>query len=296
MRKNAKIASTYFANLVETARLYDGGYYVHANIRTLGARTSRMSISDPPLQQLPKSSPLVRRAFIPRHGRKIISTDYSQIEMREMAHFSEDAGLVEAFRHADATGGDFFVEMGKQIYSQPDFQKKDKRRGLVKNTMYGSAYGAGVAKMAESAGVLVTEMEPVVRQIAATFPGLKRFQKDIERLARSRENNEGQGYVITPFGRRLPCDEGKAYTLVNYLLQGHAAEIFKKSLVELDAAGFGEWMLLPVHDEIVMDMPDDLVKDALVEVPRIMENTTDYRVPIYAEAEGPFDDWGAKYL
>lgn len=295
MRKNAKIAATYFGNLVDTARDYEGNDYVHANIRTLGARTGRMSISDPPLQQLPKTSALVRRAFIAREGCKLISTDYSQIEMREMAHFSEDAGLIEAFVTADATGGDFFVEMGKSIYREPDFQKKDKRRGLVKNTMYGSAYGAGTAKMAESAGVRVDEMEPVVRQIAATFPGLKRFQKQTERLARDREYNEGQGYVVTPFGRRLPCDEGKAYTLVNYMLQGHAAEIFKKALVELDAAGWGEYMLLPVHDEIVVDVPEELAHDAMVEIPKVMENTTDYRLPFYADSEGPFDNWGQKY-
>lgn len=295
MRKAQKLASSYFSNILGYAREDIDGDIIHANIRTLGARTSRMSVGQPALQQLPKSDATVRRAFIAREGRKLVSTDFAQIEMRLLAHFSKDAMLQEAFKIADATGGDFFVEMGKEIYSAPDFSKSDKRRGLVKNTMYGYGYGAGIDKMAESAGVTHAQMEPVVRAIESRYPGLKKFMKDTEYLGREREKSEGQGYVITPYGRRLPSDEDRTYTLVNYLLQGHAAEIFKKSLIDLDASGWGEFMLLPVHDEIVMDVPDELVEECKIEVPRIMANTKDYGVPIYAESEGGFENWGQKY-
>jgi DNA polymerase-1 len=138
-------------------------------------------------------------------------------------------------------------------------------------------------------------MADTVGRLERTYPGIRSFMKQIENVGRTREAGEGQGYVVTPYGRRLPCDEDKYYTLVNYLLQGHAAEIFKQSLVDLDHSGWGEFMILPVHDEILMDVPDELVAEALVEVPRAMGNTRDYAVPITAESEGGFTRWSEKY-
>jgi DNA polymerase-1 len=212
-----------------------------------------------------------------------------------MAHFSKDPDLQRAFLEADATGGDFFTIMGRDIYLDPDFKKSDKRRGLVKNTLYGKAYGAGITKMAESAGVPFSQMEPVVHAVDARYPGIKRFMKEIEDVGFRRKRDEGTGYVMTPYGRRLPCDDDKLYALTNYLHQGHAAEIFKKALVELDMAGYSPYMVLPVHDEILLDAPADLIPELLVDVPKVMSNLVDYAVPLTAEAEGPFDRWGQKY-
>lgn len=292
VRKADKLANTYFKNFVDKS--VDDT--LHCSIRTLGARTGRMSITDPALQTLPKGEATVRRAFVPREGEVLISADYAQIEMRLMAHFSQDPALAIAFRNADSTGGDFFVELGRDIYRDPNFTKEDKRRGLVKNTLYGAAYGAGVQKMAETAGVPFDVMKTVSDSVYSSYPGIKRFQKEIEQTAGEREHREGVGYVITPYGRRLPSDSGRTYTLINYLLQGHAAEILKKAIVRLDAAGLGEAMLLPIHDEILASVPRDQADEAkrlIVECMEVVNN--EYMVPLFAEADGPLESWGQKY-
>jgi len=214
-RKADKLAGTYFRNFLD--RHTDG--VLHPSIKTLGARTGRMSMTDPALQTLPKGEATVRDAFIPREGHVLISCDYSQIEMRLMAHFSNDEALREAFRRADSTGGDFFVELGRDIYEDPTFTKTDKRRGLVKNTLYGKIYGAGVTKMAETAGVAEAVMQAVVNGVDGRYPGLKQFQKTVEDTGSRREYDEGVGYIFTPTGRRLPADKGRVYSLVNYLLR-----------------------------------------------------------------------------
>jgi DNA polymerase-1 len=296
MRRASRNATSYFGSIEESAVYGPDGFTVHADIRTLAARTSRMSISKPPLQQIPKRDALVRAAFIAREGRVLIPVDYSQIEMRLLAHFSGDRDLRQAFIEADATGGDFFVIMGREIYVDPGFKKSDKRRGLVKNTMYGKAYGAGVGKMAESAGVPYGQMEPVVKAVDARYPGIKRFMKSVEDIGMRRLRNEGQGYVVTPYGRKLPCDDDKVYALTNYLHQGHAAEIFKRALVDLDMAGLGDYMVLPVHDEILLDAPEDMAEELMNAVPKVMSNMADYAVPLTADAEGPFQSWGEKYV
>jgi DNA polymerase-1 len=292
LRKADKLAGTYFSNFLKMNA--DG--ILHPSIKTLGARTGRMSMTNPALQTLPKGEATVRDAFIPYEGHALISCDYSQVEMRLMAHFSEDERLIGAFLDADAAGGDFFVSIGKDIYQDPDFNKKDKRRGLVKNTMYGKAYGAGKKKMAETAGVPYNLMSAVVDQIDASYPGLKGFAGKVEDIGFRREREEGEGYVLTPFGRRLPCDSGRVYSLVNYLLQGHAAEVLKDALVRLDHSGYGDYMLLPVHDEVIFSLPKEEVKDAMHEIPEIMGVTGgQYKVPLLADCEGPLARWGDKY-
>jgi DNA polymerase I len=295
LRKSEKLGKDYLLKCANMAIPEADGNIIHASMRTLAARTSRMSISDPPLQQLSKQDATVRNAFIAREGNVLVTTDFSQIELRLLAHFSKDERLVEAFRDADSTGGDFFVNVAREVYQDPGFQKSDKRRGLVKSMIYGLNYGAGVHKMAETAGVGEVVMRDVVQRLEKAYPGIRGFMRQIEHVGVARERSGGQGYVVTPYGRRLPCDDGKVYTLVNYLLQGHAAEYFKRALVNLDAAGWGEVMLVPVHDEIVMDLPEGDAEQARKDVPLIMQNLTDYAVPLLAESDGPYLRWGEKY-
>lgn len=292
VRQTDKLAGTYFENFL---KMHTDGM-LHPSIKTLGARTGHMSITNPALQTLPKGEATVRDAFIPsREGEVLISSDYSQIEMRLMAHFSGDTNLQRAFFDADETGGDFFVGLGKDIYQDPSFTKEDKRRGLVKNTMYGKAYGAGTSKMSETAGVPYNVMKGVVDAVDEAYPGLKAFQKDVENAGMQREKGEGQGYVITPFGRRLPCDDGKVYALTNYLLQGHAAEILKDAIVRMDSAGLAEMMILPVHDEIILSAPEKDLKDIMQTVQATMSVMEGYAVPMPADPEGPLYRWGQKY-
>lgn len=291
MRHADKMSNSYFKNFLN---MHSNGV-LHPSVKTLGARTGRMSITDPALQTLPKGEALVRDAFIPHPGDVLVSSDWSQIEMRLMAHFSQDQRLAKAFHDADASGGDFFVELGKEIYHDENFTKADKRRGLVKNTLYGAAYGAGVQKMAETAGVPYSVMKTVADGVFNTYPGIKKFQATVDDLGVRREREEGQGYVTTPYGRRLPCDEGKVYALTNYLLQGHAAEMLKNALVQLDLAGLGDHMLLPVHDEVIFSIPRGDHVEAMHLIQEVMSVNEGYAVDIPAEPEGPLERWGEKY-
>lgn len=288
VRKADKLANTYFKNFIE--KNVDG--VLHCTIRTLGARTGRMSITDPALQTLPKGDATVRRAFVPSDGNVLISTDYSQIEMRLFAHFSRSQAMADAFSQKE----DFFVTLCRQIYNDPTIQKEDKRRGLTKNTMYGKAYGAGIQKMAETAGVTFDQMKSVVESFDQAYPDVKRFQQEIDQIAGERERFEGIAYVNTPFGRRLPADSGRGYALLNYLLQGHAAELLKRALVKLDAAGLGDYLVLPIHDEVIADVPKEDAEDAKRLITECMEVVDgSYMVPLTAEAEGPLKTWGQKY-
>jgi DNA polymerase-1 len=211
-RKYGKLAGSYFGNFISQNK--DG--IIHASINPMAARTGRMSIGNPALQQLPRGDALVRRAFLAREGNALIATDFSQIEMRMMAVFADDPELQRAFREADETGGDFFVNLGREIYRDPDFSKADSRRNLIKSSLYGKAYGAGVTKMAETAGIPVDRMRAVSESIDARYPGIKNFMRKIEDIGKRREMSEGEGYVMGIDGRRLPCDTGRVYTLVNY--------------------------------------------------------------------------------
>lgn len=288
-----KFASTYFKNYVNLST-YDSR--IHPNINTLGARTGRMSVSNPSLQNVPRGDEMVRGAFTstdPEHG--LVSVDFSQIEARLFAHFSHDDNLREAFRVADATGGDFFVEVGKQIYQDQLFDKADKRRNLVKSSMYGLTYGAGPEKIAQTAGVTTAAMTTVLDSLHESYPGIKRFMSETEAQGSRRERETGQGYVITPLGRRQPCDKGKAYTLVNYLIQSTAGDVLKRAFVRLDAAGYTPYMNLLVHDECIFDAPLDIADQLMHDVPEIMAPRKEFSVEIPADAEGPYRRWGDKY-
>lgn len=294
VRASDKISNSYFKNFVSMER----GGFLHPSFKTMGARTGRMSVTDPALQTIPSKDSLVRSAFLPSaENESIISCDYSQVELRLMAHFSQDEALIEAFRVADETGADFFTTLGKQIYADDSFSKKDPRRKLVKSTMYGLIYGAGVDKMAQTAGIPVFEMAAVVDAVHAAFPGIKGFMVEIENTGGKREKETGRGFITTGTGRIIPADKGRVYSLLNYTLQGNAAEIMKGAVTRLDAAGYGPFMKMIIHDEVVFSIPDEMIAEALPEIERIMSVTDGtWSVPLIAEPEGPFkNNWGEKY-
>ena len=291
-RKADKLANTYFANFIND----NVNGFVHPSVKTLGARTSRMSIQNPALQTLPKGDDVVRRAFIPKDDdHVIITSDLDQVEFRMVASLTEDPNLIGMFHQADLTGSDPFTEIGKEVYSDPNFQRSDKRRGLIKGMIYGRLYGAGVAKQALTAGVPENIMKTVVNQFDARFPGMTGFQQKIEDVGMRRLKAEGQGYVYTWTGRRLPCDEDRVYTLLNYLAQGGAAEIFKANLVKLDQADLTELLIVPVHDEIVLNAPRKDVEEIKRIVKECMTTTEGWAVPLTAGIDGPMENWGEKY-
>lgn len=291
-RKADKLANTYFANFLND----NVNGFVHPSVKTLGARTSRMSIQNPALQTLPKGDDVVRSAFIPKdEDHVIVTSDLDQVEFRLAASMSQDRNLIDMFNNADRTGSDPFTEIAKEVYNDQNFQRTDKRRGLIKSMIYGRLYGAGVAKQALTAGVPETTMKTVVNAFDSQFPGMTAFQRQIEDVGMRRLKAEGQGYVYTWTGRRLPCDEDRVYSLLNYLIQGSAAEIFKANLIKLDQADLTEHLIVPVHDEIVLNAPRKDVEEIKRIVKECMTTTEGWAVPLTADVEGPLESWGAKY-
>lgn len=291
-RKADKLANTYFLNFLEKS--VDG--LVHPSVKTLGARTSRMSITDPALQTLPKGDETVRTAFVPRdENHVIITSDLDQVEFRMFASMSQDPNLISLFNRADATGSDPFTEIGRQVYRDPNMTKSDKRRNLIKGVVYGRLYGAGVAKQALTAGVPESQMKTVSDSFDINYPGMINFQRRIESIGMERLRREGQGYVHTWTGRRIPCDEERVYTLINYLIQGGAAEIFKSNLVKLDQADLTEHLIVPVHDEIVLQAPREEAREIMQIVKKCMTTTENWEVPLTSGIDGPMENWGEKY-
>ncbi len=292
LRKAEKLANTYFLNFID--KNIDG--VLHPSVKTLGARTSRMSITDPALQTLPKGDETVRRAFIPRDDKHVIITsDLDQVECRMFASLSQDPNLIRLFNRADQIGSDPFTEIGREVYQEPDMQKSDKRRTLSKGMVYGRLYGAGVAKQAITAGVAEEQMRSVSDAFDIRYPGMIRFQKEIEHVGMMRERDTGQGFVHTWTGRRIPCDQGRVYTLVNYLIQGGAAEVFKSNLVKLDQADLTELLIVPVHDEIVLQAPREDAEEIKRIVQQCMTTEEGWAVPLTADVDGPLETWGDKY-
>lgn len=291
-RQALKLANTYFSNFIND----NINGFVHPSINTMGARTGRMSIQNPALQTLPKGDDTVRRAFLPKDDdHVIITSDLDQVEFRMFASLSQDPNLIQLFRRSDATGSDPFTEIGREVYQDPTMVKSDKRRALIKGVVYGRLYGAGVAKQALTAGVPEEQMRAVSNAFDDSYPGMQRFQKAVEQKGLMRLEAEGQGYVNTWTGRRLPCDEDRVYTLVNYLIQGGAAEVFKANLVKLDQQDLTDLLIVPVHDEIVLNAPKAEAEEIKQLVRKCMTTTDGWSVPLTADVDGPLANWGAKY-
>jgi len=291
-RKADKLANTYFKNFLEG----NINGIVHPSIRTLAARTGRMSITEPALQTLPSGDATVRRAFIPKdEDHLIVSSDLDQVEFRLTANFSQDQDLINLFNEADRTNGDVFTEIMRQVYQDPTAQKSDPRRKLIKGVVYGKLYGAGVATMALTAGVADAQMKTVVDAFDASYPGVRQMAQAIEDAGMRRIRTEGVGYVKTRTGRRLPCDDDRVYSLTNYLIQASAAEVFKQNLVKLDQADLTDYLIVPVHDEIVLNVPRNGYEDIMETVRQCMTTRDGWAVPLTAGVDGPFENWGSKY-
>lgn len=267
--------------------LRDANDLIHANINVMGARTGRMSVSDPALQQLPRDDKVIRGSFIPRPGHVFISCDLDQIEARLAAHFSQDEGLIQAFLDADSGGADFFCGIASGIFGE-SITKEDKRRQLTKNTVYGSLYSAGVETMARTAGVSVAQMDPVKKAFDERFPGLPRYSNQLVRESRQNDPPSIRG----PLGRLLIADRGRETTqILNAQIQSHAAELMKQFLTRIDAAGLGDAMVLVVHDEALLEVPVEDAKEVLRTVTEAMTERHAYRVPLTAGGKIMEDRW-----
>lgn len=268
-RQKTKIGSTYFGNFITMHH----NHVLHPSINTLGARTGRMSVQNPAVQTLPRGR-VVRDAFIPRSGRVWASFDFDNIEMKLLAHFCQDPKMLEAARTSD-----MHAAMARIAYKDDSIDKSDPRRQTFKNANFAKAYVAGAEKFAWTAGMDIEEAKGFLAFYDEEFPGVKAFQKKVERVGRDRFQSTGRGYVKSPIGRIHFAEEAKLYTLVNSLIQGTAADAFKQSLVDLDNSGYGEYLLLPVHDEVDMELPSESAKEMLIDIERIMTQN-EWSVPL----------------
>lgn len=279
-RQKTKIGNTYFRNFLQ---MHDNGV-LHPSINTLGARTARMTIQNPALQTLPRGT-VVRDAFIPHPGEKLFSVDFAGIEARLFAHFAEEKEMIQVFHE----GFDPHRYTAQQVF-QVD-EPTSQQRQIAKNATFALLYGAGPEKVGITAGITTEQAELFLTTYKTRFPGVDRFMKTVERVAKQRLTDEKVGYVKTPMGRKLVGEKDKLYALVNALIQGAACDVFKRALVDLDNAGFGEYMILPVHDEVIFSAPEDI---SINEIVSCMEDLRSFRVPLTCEASKPLDKWGDK--
>jgi DNA polymerase I len=273
-RQVTRMKGTYLGAMWRNAGGALGRGIMHPGIKPFEARTGRMSVENPPLQQLPnesdEQSDTARRAIIPREDDEvIISSDFGQIELRLWAHIFKDERMLQRLHEVDATGEDFFVLVGRDIYKEPGFQKKDHRRTKIKSTIYAKMFAGGIETAAGTAGVGVYDLVQVWKDLEAAYPSLKSVGMDDIHTAKGPKGLEHS--LTSPFGRVFKvADPGERRKLPNYVTQGTAAIALKKALVALDAAGFGPNMLLPVHDEVVFSMKKHEADEAAHEIADVM--------------------------
>lgn len=292
-RQLQKIASTYLKFYVSHV---DANSAIHPSMNTCGALTGRMTMSEPNLQNLPVrgTNPgvkVVRNCIVSRPGHTLIMVDFDQVEMRGLAIMSGDPGLIAAF----SGGQDFFVEIARAVFDDPTLIKADPRRQPVKNGMYARIYGAGLVKQAATAGVSLEQMRYVSNGLNQRFPGIETYARSvIDQAIRDGRESGGPAYTTCPLsGQRFHADRGKEYALVNYKIQGWAAKLLKLKALELDAAGLGDYIIAFVHDEILFDVPNELVRDAIHTIQKIMNDDTMYPVAIRASVSTG-QRWGEK--
>lgn len=267
----------------------DASGHIHPSIRSLAARTARMSVSDPPLQQLPSSDWTIRRCIIADPGKLIIAADYSQVEMRVLAALSRDTALMAAI----ASGEDLHTFTAKLVsgaaWEGMDDKARKKARKLFKAVGFGKVYGGGAVTLARQTGAPLPDVRVAVGEYDKAFPGIKAYGRKLQRGA-----NYGANEVVTPFGRHLPLDRDRAYAATNYVVQSTARDLLAKALCDLDDAGMSEYVLLPVHDELVCQAPAEDAEDVIRTIGRLMESTFG-GVSITSDTEVYGTSWGHGY-
>lgn len=262
--------------------LRDADDRLHPMIGGLQARTGRMSISHPPLQQLPSSEWRIRRAMVADPGQVIIAADYSQVEMRVLAALCQDRNLVAAIH----SGTDLHDYTARMLYGD-DFTSKQRK--IAKSVGFGKVYGGGAATITRQTGAPNEQVKEAIAAYDATFPGIKALGYKLQR-----QTQYGALPVVTPSGRRLPLDRDRTYAATNYLVQSTARDLLAQALVDMDAAGLSEHLLLPVHDEIIAQCPEADAEEVLRSIAECMDG--DFMgIPIVSDPEKYGSSWGHGY-
>jgi len=263
---------------------------VHTNYAQAVAVTGRLASNDPNLQNIPIRTPegrRVREAFIAPPGHQIVSADYSQIELRIMAHVSGDPGLTRAF----AEGMDVHRATAGEVFAVAPADVTPEQRRYAKTINFGLIYGMGAFGLASSLGIEKAAAATYIDRYFQRFAGVKRYMDDTKRQAAER------GYVETLFGRRIELPEirggngprraGAERQAINAPMQGTAADLIKLAMIAVQGAIDAEQrrtaMVMQVHDELVFEVPDDELEWARTEVPRLMAGVAQLSVPLLAE-------------
>ena len=287
-REKSKIKSTYLDTLGPLRR---GDGRVHTTYNQTITATGRLSSSDPNLQNIPTRSELgrtVKTAFSAGEGSVFLAVDYSQIELRLLAHLSGDEHLVRAFNE----GEDFHAETAARVFGVPVSEVTPDLRSRAKAVNFGIVYGQQAYGLSQSLHISMTEARDMIDRYYEAYPGVRTFLDNV--VARAKQT----GYAETMYGRRRHIPELKAKnpqlrgfgerTAMNHPMQGTAADIIKIAMVRvsrrLEEEGFAAHMILQVHDELDFECPVDEVERLTTMVRDVMEHVVDLRVPLIAEA------------
>ncbi len=283
----AKLRSTYTDKLADNVNPRTGR--VHTSYGQAIAATGRLSSSDPNLQNIPirtEEGRRIRQAFVAPAGFRIVAADYSQIELRIMAHLSGDAGLLSAF----VGGQDVHRATAAEVFGLPPDQVDANQRRAAKAINFGLMYGMGAFGLARQLGIGRNEANEYIARYFARYPGVRQFMDDI------REQAHRDGYVETVFGRRLYLDDirarnpnlraGAERAAINAPMQGTAADIIKRAMIAVDA-WLGERedarMLMQVHDELVLEVREDAVAEVSEGLRSRMSAAAELAVPLVVD-------------
>jgi len=291
----AKLKSTYTDKL--PLMINPRTKRIHTSYHQAVAATGRLSSTDPNLQNIPIRSEQgrkIRQAFITPKGYKMVAADYSQIELRIMAHLSADKGLLDAFNQGDDVHKATAAEVFKVA---PEDVSIDQRRS-AKAINFGLIYGMSAFGLAKQLGINRVEAKEYIEHYFATYPGVQNYMEEVREKARE------QGFVETVYGRRLYLPGIKAAnaimrqaaerTAINAPMQGTAADIIKRAMLAVDtwlATGeFDAKMIMQVHDELVFEVADNQVEEFTEKVIQIMQEAASLDVPLIVEA-GVGENW-----
>lgn len=294
-REVQKLKSTYVDVL--PGRINAATGRIHTSFNQTGAATGRLSSSEPNLQNIPVRTPRgeeIRTGFIPGPGCRFVVADYSQIELRLMAHLSEDPAFIQAFQ----SGGDIHRQTASVIFGVPPDGVTPEMRGRAKTINFGTIYGQGPFALSRQLGITQEEAKAFISQYFERFAGVRAYLDLQVKLAR--EN----GYVETLFGRRryIPEINDKNFNLRSFAertaqntpLQGSAADLIKIAMIRihdaLRAGDTGARLLLQVHDELVLEAPEDNVAAVTGLVKGYMEGAAQLKVPLVVEV-GTGSNW-----
>jgi DNA polymerase-1 len=255
---------------------------IHPFIKSLAARTARMSVSTPPLQQLPSSDWTIRRAIIADPGQTIIAADYKSMELRVLAALANVKEMKLAIRE-DRDLHDFTATL---LYGE-GFTSNHRR--LAKGVGLGKVFGGGAAGLAKQIGAPLDQVKFAVSRYDEVYPEVDAYSRDLQRKARF-----GGGAVVTPIGRQIPLDRDRSYACVNYVVQSTARDLIAKAILAIEDAGMGHHVLLPVHDELVCQAPTEDAAEVIAEIGRLMK-TTFMGVEIDSDTEVYGPSWGHGY-